>query len=100
MDMELTKDGFLQNLDDWNKEVAIYLAKDLELTDIHWQIIDIARYFYQEYKTTPAVRPLVKLLKEKHGSQFNSATINKAFNSHAIREICRIAGLPKPHRCT
>ena len=47
--LELDSDGYLQNLDDWNPEVALVLAQHegIILTEEHWEIIYLLQEFYR-----------------------------------------------------
>ena len=71
MQPPLDKDGFLVNLDDWNKEVAEYLAAEegISLTPEHWEIISALQDFYREFELSPAMRPLSKYLKQTLGNE-------------------------------
>ena len=96
-------DGYLKNLPDWNEEIAIKIAKNeqLELGPDHWQVIYFLREFYQEYKTTPAIRVLLKALKAKFGNEkYSSLYLQTLFPEGAAKQACKLAGLPKPTRCT
>ena len=62
-DYEVDEEGYLSNLNDWNPEIAEYMAKDedAELTENHWEVINFLREYYDEYQIAPAVRVLTKL---------------------------------------
>ena len=57
--IELDKDGYLADLNDWSPEVAMALAmqNDIELTPDHWEILQLLRNFYEEFQLSPATRP-------------------------------------------
>ncbi|MEW5767836.1 MAG: TusE/DsrC/DsvC family sulfur relay protein [bacterium] len=59
---ETDENGGLQNPEDWNEEVAKYLARgeEIELTSEHWKVIDILRHYYQEYGYPPQMKVIVK----------------------------------------
>jgi len=102
MNVELTNDGYLKNLNDWSPEVAMWLAQqqDLELTEDHWEIINLIRDFYAEYNTSPAIRTLVKATADKLGKEKgNSVYLHKLFPNGPSKQATLIAGLPKPIRC-
>ena len=69
------KEGFLLDLNEWNRDVAHRLAatEGLVLADSHWQIIDLLRDFFERTETSPAMRPLVKLVKEHLGEDCGSS---------------------------
>ena len=95
-------DGFLENLDDWNPEVARQLAAqiNLTLTDEHWELIELAREFYATTDVVLAMRPLVKLASEQLGAdKGTSIHLNLLFPDGAAKNLARVAGLPKPTNC-
>ena len=90
------------NIDDWDVEVAQAIAKleNLELTDAHWEIIHFVRAFYQEYKTSPAIRMLVKATAQKLGEdKGNSRYLQRLFPEGPAKQATKLAGLPKPAKC-
>lgn len=91
----LDEDGFLDNADDWDEEVAHVLAvsEEVELTDEHWAVINYLRNYYAEFGVAPMVR---KMLKDTGKSQ---AEIYNLFPSGPGKGACKIAGLPKPTGC-
>lgn len=53
-----------------------------------------------KYHTSPAIRMLVKALKEEYGAEKgNSLYLIKLFPQGAAKQATKIAGLPKPARC-
>ena len=66
---ETDEEGYLANLNDWEKDVATVMAKedDIELSDDHWEIINFLREYYEEYQIAPAVRVLTKAVGKKLG---------------------------------
>lgn len=94
--------GYLKNLDDWSEALAIEIAKQdgLVLSEAHWEIIWFVRDFYQEYKTSPAIRMLVKALAQKFGEEKgNSRYLQRLFPEGPAKQATKIAGLPKPAKC-
>lgn len=103
-DQQISTDefGYLKNLDDWSEDVAVAIAqKDgLELTEARWEIVYFVRDFYQEYKTSPAIRMLVKALAQKFGAEKgNSRYLQRLFPEGPAKQATKIAGLPKPAKC-
>lgn len=94
--------GYLKNLNDWSEELAIAIAeKDgVVLSEAHWEIVHFVRDFYQEYKTSPAIRMLVKALSQKFGEEKgNSRYLQRLFPEGPAKQATKIAGLPKPAKC-
>ena len=102
MTVERDKQGYLLNLSDWNKDLARTLASEegIELTDAHWDVIDVLRNFYTEYQISPAMRVFVKLCREKLGEEKgNSIYLLSLFPDSPAKLASKIAGLPKPTNC-
>ena len=100
--LELDKDGYLVDLNDWSTEVANALAaaEDLELTADHWQILELLRGFYAEFQLSPATRPLIKYTALKLGpTKGNSLHLNRLFKGTPAKLAAKLAGLPKPTNC-
>ena len=96
------KQGFLINLDDWNEGLACEIAKEerITITAAHWEIIYILRNFYQTYTLSPAMRILVKLVKDQLGAEKgNSIYLLSLFPGSPAKIASKIAGLPKPTNC-
>lgn len=94
--LELDEDGNLKNLADWDKEVAMELAKQEgieELTDRHWIVINFMRNEYETKGDAPSIR---KLTKE---SGVETKELYKLFPKGPAKKAARIAGLPKPKGC-
>ncbi|KMK52142.1 sulfur transfer protein TusE [[Actinobacillus] muris] len=94
--------GYLKNLADWSPELAEEIAKaeNITLTPEHWEIVFFVREFYQEYKTSPAIRMLVKSLAQKFGEEKgNSRYLQHLFPDGPAKQATKIAGLPKPAKC-
>jgi tRNA 2-thiouridine synthesizing protein E len=96
------KHGYLLHLTDWNETVAEHIAtlENITMTDNHWEVVHFVRNFYQEYKTSPAIRMLVKAMAKQLGEdKGNSKYLYKLFPKGPAKQATRIAGLPKPAKC-
>ena len=99
---ETDEEGYLANLNDWEKDVATVMAKedDIELSDDHWEIINFLREYYEEYLIAPAVRVLTKAVGKKLGKdKGNSKYLYELFPYGPGKQACKFAGLPKPTGC-
>jgi tRNA 2-thiouridine synthesizing protein E len=98
----LDDEGYLLNLDDWSPDVASFLADedDLTLTELHWEVIQVIRDFYQQYQLSPAMRPLVKAVGIALGAdKGKSIYLMKLFPKSPAKQAAKLAGLPKPTNC-
>ncbi len=99
--IETDAHGYLRHQTDWDESLASIIAEaeHIQLSDDHWQVIHFIRDYYRHYKSSPAIRPLVKFLAEKWGPEKgNSLYLHKLFKEPA-KQASKIAGLPKPARC-
>jgi TusE/DsrC/DsvC family sulfur relay protein len=100
--IDTDEQGYLVNLEDWNQELATYLAEkdELQLTGEHWEVIDLMRDYYQEHHIAPAMRVLTKVAKEKLGKdKADSKYLYSLFPYGPAKQAARYAGLPKPTGC-
>lgn len=95
--IELNEDGFMDHPEEWNKDIAMALAKSEEgleeLTEEHWKVIDYIREYYLEKNLAPMVRKVCK------NSGFSLKHIFELFPSGPAKGACKLAGLPKPDGC-
>lgn len=101
-DLNLDKDGFLADLNDWSKDVAAELAatEGIELTEQHWEILSLLRAFYVEFELSPAMRPLSRYIKEHLGAEkASSIYLLTLFPGSPAKLAAKIAGLPRPENC-
>ena len=95
-------EGFLRQLDDWTPDVArqIAAAEKIELTEAHWEVLNLLREYYREYDSSPAMRPLVKYCAIKLGADKGSSIyLLSLFPGSPAKLGSKIAGLPKPDNC-
>ncbi|MFC6673088.1 TusE/DsrC/DsvC family sulfur relay protein [Marinobacterium aestuariivivens] len=100
--IELDGEGYLRDLDQWSPDVARALAQQipLELTEAHWEIIEVLRDFYRRFEHAPAMRPLVKAVAQSLGpDKGRSIYLMKLFPESPAKVAARLAGLPKPTNC-
>ena len=102
VDIELDKQGYLVNYQDWSEDLAIAIAQKepLVLTEAHWEVVHFVREFYLTYNSSPAMRALVKAMAKKLGPEKgNSRYLFRLFPDGPAKQATKIAGLPKPARC-
>ncbi len=102
--IETDDEGYLQTLDNWNKEIAEYLAKEegITLTEKHWELIDWVRDYFFKFQVAPAIKSLIKevgklenLPDKKEANKF----VYELFPEGPAKQLAKIAGLPKPTGC-
>ena len=101
-ELELDRDGNLLHPEDWSEPVAELLARqaDIELTQAHWEILQLMRAFHARRSIAPVMRILVKLVEKELGPEKgNSLYLLKLFPGSPARVASRIAGLPRPANC-
>ena len=93
---EMDGDGFMVHPEEWNKELAVEIAKAdgiTEMTENHWKVVDCIRANYEEKGIAPMVRTICKTANLK------LKDIYELFPLGPARGACRVAGLPKPEGC-
>ncbi|MFA0812587.1 TusE/DsrC/DsvC family sulfur relay protein [Microbulbifer epialgicus] len=101
-EIPLDKEGYLRDLNDWSPDVAEQLAKaeSIELTDAHWEVIELLQDFYRQFELSPAMRPLVKFVGHNLGpDKGRSIYLMQLFPPSPAKVASKIAGLPKPTNC-
>ena len=73
----------------------------LTLYDESWGLIGYFREYYQQNSSYPSMRQLVLNLGRQSGEHFHDRKqyekfVYKLFPRDPIRELCKLAGLPKP----
>ena len=110
MDLEISghivqtdEQGYLLNLNDWSEEFAEKMAErdGVRLFDDHWGLILYFRDYFQATSMVPTMHGLVRTLGQQHGAHFQDEKtygkfLYRLFPSDPVRELCKLAGLPKP----
>lgn len=101
--IETDEQGFLLHPDDWSEAFAEKLAAQdgLQLFDESWGLIGYFREYYEQYHTHPSMHQLVLSLGRQHGVHFHDRKayekfLYRLFPRDPMRELCKLAGLPKP----
>ena len=94
--IEVDEDGFMQQPEDWNEEIAKALATTEavdDLTEEHWKLVHYLRDYYLKFGIAPMIR---KLCKE---TGFPLKKVYELFPSGPAKGACKVAGLAKPTGC-
>lgn len=97
IEIEVDEDGFIQEPEKWNKEIAEDIAKEesnaTPMDEDHWKLVNYLRDYYLEYGIAPAIRMLTK----KTGLDLKY--MYEMFPKGPAAGACKVAGLPKPTGC-
>lgn len=102
MQLEIDKDGYLKHLADWTPAAAEWLAQsvNVRLGNDHWEVINALRAFYADTGVSPAMRILVKIVKQRVSlEKGNSIHLLTLFPGSPAKLAAKIAGLPRPTNC-
>ncbi len=100
--LKLDGNGFLANPDEWDLDVANYIAaiEGIQMTEHHWEVVNFLRDYYQQYKIAPMIKLLVKEIGYKLGSEKGSTKyLYKLYPCGPAQQACKIAGLPESTGC-
>ena len=95
-EFEVDGDGFLQNPEIWDEEVARLFAEHDgtgALNEKHWAVIKLIREHWEKTDMAPMVR---KICQE---TGLRLREIYELFPMGPAKGACKIAGLPKPDGC-
>ena len=93
-EIDVNEEGYLLDFSQWNKEIAKYLAEELDiaLTEKHWEVID---YIHDKYKNE---EPL-SIRGIKKSGVINIKEFYSLFPGGPLKKATLIAGIPKPKSC-
>ena len=102
MNIQISRDGegYLINPDDWNKEIALELAReeDIDMDDTTWSVLEFMRNYYDERDIAPDVRHLISYLATENQCDKKQAKklVFELFPYGYMKQACKIAGMIKP----
>lgn len=95
--VKLDEDGFLQNPEIWNDDVAGWMAKNLldipAMSEDHWKLVHYLRNYWETY----GVCPPIKMVTKQSGMTLEH--IYELFSDGPAHGACKVAGAPKPTGC-
>jgi tRNA 2-thiouridine synthesizing protein E len=102
--IQLSEAGWLENLDEWSPDLAVEIAKKEKISDLteeHWDIVNMAREHFHDYGVVCEPRAFSKLLKKKYGKdRSDQKYIYSLFPTGLIKCANKVAGLPRPKGCS
>lgn len=102
IDLAITEQGFLINVAEWTETWAIAqaISNNINLSEVHWEIIYFMRSYYITYKHLPNARMFIKAIATQLGlEKGNSRYLHGLFHDTPLRTVCLLAGVPKPANC-
>lgn len=99
--IETTDAGYLVDLNDWNEEVCVELAKEegIELTDKH---MDVVAYLRDEYINNggnqPMERAITKHMSKVWSEKLKGKDLYELFPRAPSKQGLKVAGLPATSR--
>jgi len=95
--IQLDEDGFLQNPEAWNDEVARWMALHLlgisSLTEEHWKLVRYLRQYWETFGVCPPIKMVTK------STGISLEHLYELFSDGPAHGACKVAGAPKPTGC-
>ena len=94
--VQVNDEGFMTNPAEWDKNLAVELAKEEgipELTPAHWKIIEFCRQTAGSTGKAPTIRQITT------GSGFSTKDLFALFPKGPAKKVAKISGLGKPEGC-
>jgi len=104
--VQLSEAGWLEDLSEWTPEIAKKIASEVEgideLTEGHWDIINLTRAAFEESGQVAEPRKFMKMMKAEFGKDRSSNKYIFGFfpKGGLIKSANKIAGLPRPKGCS
>ncbi len=95
--VQVNEEGYMTNAAEWNKEIAVELAKEegiATLTDAHWKVIDYCR---QWAGANDGKAPTLRTITSNAG--VSTKELFGLFPKGPAKKVARVAGLGKPEGC-
>lgn len=92
--VNVTEEGYLEDMNQWNEEVAKEIAKelDIELTDKHFAVLNYLRDKTKEGEA-------LTIRKVGNSGIVNIKELYQLFPKGPLKFSSKIAGIPKPTSC-
>ena len=94
--IQVNDEGFMTNPAEWDKNIAVELAKEegiTDLTDAHGKIIDFCRQTAGASGKAPTLRQITT------GSGVSTKDLFALFPKGPAKKVAKVAGLGKPEGC-
>ena len=94
--IEVNEEGFMTNPRQWNKDIAVEIAREEgvgELTPSHWKVIDYCRQSAASSGKAPTIRTITS------NAGVSTKDLFALFPKGPAKKVAKIAGLGKPEGC-
>jgi TusE/DsrC/DsvC family sulfur relay protein len=94
--VQVNEEGFMTDPSEWNKEIAVEIAKEEgipELTPAHWKIVEYCRQSAASSGKAPTLRNIT------NNAGVSTKEIFTLFPKGPAKKVAKIAGLGKPEGC-
>ncbi len=104
--VQLSEAGWLEDLSEWNEDIAKIIAAEVEdipeLTEEHWDIINLTRKAFYDLNQVAEPRKFMKMMKSEFGKDrsTNKYIFSLFPKGGLIKSANKIAGLPRPKGCS
>jgi tRNA 2-thiouridine synthesizing protein E len=95
-EVQVNEEGFLTDPGEWNKGIAVEIAKEegiAELTPEHWKIIEYCRQSAAASGKAPTLRNIT------NNAGVSTKDLFALFPKGPAKKVARISGLGKPEGC-
>jgi len=93
--------GFIKNTNMWSMDFALEVANEcsLNLTNQHWQIINLIRDLYEKTQKVPELRTVLKYFRINNPQlNIDRKYIYNLFPYGYGQQACKIAGMREPKK--
>ncbi len=94
--IEVNEEGFMTNPNQWNKDIAVEIAREegiADLTPDHWKVIEYCR----QSATSTGKAPTIRTITMNAG--VSTKELFTLFPKGPAKKVAKIAGLGKPEGC-
>ncbi len=94
--IEVNEEGFMTKPSQWNKDIAVEIAKEEgigDLTPAHWKVIEYCRQSAATTGKAPTLRTITT------NSGVSTKDLFTLFPKGPAKKVAKIAGLGKPEGC-
>jgi TusE/DsrC/DsvC family sulfur relay protein len=98
--VEIDEHGYLTDPRTWTRDFALHVAveENLDLTDLHWDVIEFIRDWNDQHAVMPDIRFVMKHLAVRFTLD-KAASRQRLFDLFPygyVKQACRMAGMKQP----